>query len=200
MDVDLREIDTQQAYKLMSGSVVPRPIAWVSSVDAAGELNLAPFSFFTVASRKPPMLCISIGPGVGERLGTIKDTLENIRQQKQYVINIVNTDLGNEMQESAKNFPPEVDEFTAAGVTPVESTSVSVPRVGEAPISFELELDRIIELGSDHLILGKVVHYHIKDEYYLGNYKVDLDKLKPLGRVAHQYSEVQDFFSLPREK
>ncbi|UJF26701.1 flavin reductase family protein [Planococcus sp. 107-1] len=200
MDVDLRKIDTQQAYKLMSGSVVPRPIAWVSSMDTEGELNLAPFSFFTVASRNPPMLCISIGPGVGERLGTVKDTLENIRQHKQYVINIVNTDLANEMHESAKNFPKEVDEFAAAGVTPVASTSVSVPRVGEAPISFELELDRIIELGSDHLILGRVVHYHIKDEYYLGNYKVDLDKLKPLGRIAHQYSEMHGFFSLPREK
>lgn len=200
MDIDLRKIETQQAYKLLSGSVVPRPIAWVSSVDANGERNLAPFSFFTVASRKPPMLCISIGPGVGEREGTVKDTLENIRSQKQYVINIVNTELGNEMQESAHNFPREVDEFAAAGVTAAKSISVRPPRVGEAPISFELELDQIIELGSDHLILGKVVHYHIKDEYYLGNYKVDLEKLKPLGRLANRYSEMQGLFSLPREK
>ncbi|WP_203340186.1 flavin reductase family protein [Planococcus beijingensis] len=200
MNIDLREIDTQQAYKLMSGSVVPRAIAWVSSIDAEGQRNLAPFSFFTVASRNPPMLCISIGPGVGEREGTVKDTLENIRSQKQYVINIVNTELGNEMHESAKNFPSDVDEFEAAGVTAADSISVVPPRVGEAPISFELELDRIIELGSDHLILGRIVHYHIKDDYYLGNYKVDLEKLKPLGRLANRYSEMQGLFSLPREE
>lgn len=199
MDIDLREIETQQAYKLMSGSVVPRAIAWVSSIDAEGQRNLAPFSFFTVASRNPPMLCISIGPGVGEREGTIKDTLENIRSQKQYIINIANAELGNEMHESAKNFPSDVDEFEAAGVTAADSVSVAPPRVREAPISFELELDRIIELGSDHLILGKIVHYHIKDDYYLGNYKVDLEKLKPLGRLANRYSEVQELFTLPRE-
>lgn len=200
MDIDLREIDTQQAYKLMSGSIVPRPIAWVSSIDTNGERNLAPFSFFTVASRKPPMLCISIGPGVGEREGTVKDTLENIRLQKQYVINIANTALGNEMHESSRNFPSEVDEFVAAGVTAAVSTSVVPPRVAEAPISFEMELDQILELGSDHLIIGKVVHYHIKDEYYLGNYKVDLEKLKPLGRLANRYSEIENVFALPREK
>ena len=93
-----------------------------------------------------------------------------------------------------------MDEFEAAGVTAADSVSVVPPRVGEAPISFELELDRIIELGSDHLILGRIVHYHIKDDYYLGNYKVDLEKLKPLGRLANRYSEMQGLFSLPREE
>lgn len=200
VDVDLRDIDTKNAYKLMTGSIVPRPIAWISTVDSAGERNLAPFSFFTVASRNPPMLCVSIGPGVGEREGTVKDTLENIRSQKQFVINIVTSALGNEMQKSSINFPSDVDEFKAAGLTAVESTSIRPPRVGEAPISFELELDRVIELGSDYLILGKVVYYHIQDDYYLGDYKVDLEKLRPLGRLAGNYSEIQDLFSLPREE
>ncbi|WP_088006092.1 flavin reductase family protein [Indiicoccus explosivorum] len=199
MDVDLRHIETKNAYKLMTGSIVPRPIAWISSIDENGERNLAPFSFFTVASRKPPMLCVSIGPGVGERKGTVKDTLENIRSQKQYVINIATTALGNEMHTSSSNFPSEVDEFEAAGLTPIESAAIRPPRIAEAPISFEMELDQIIELGSDHLVLGKIVHYHIQDEYYLGNYKVDLEKLRPLGRLAGNYSEATNFFTLPRE-
>lgn len=200
MNIDLRTIDTKNAYKLMTGSIVPRPIAWVSTVDEEGNRNLAPFSFFTVASRNPPTLCISVGPGVGEREGTTKDTLSNILNTKQFVVNIVSSDLGDEMHTSSTNFPQEVDEFAAAGLTPVDSVHVQAPRVGEAPISFELELDQIIELGSDHLILGKVVQYHIQDEYYLGNYKVDLEKLKPLGRLAGNYSEADKLFTLPRVK
>ncbi len=200
MNIDLRSIDTKKAYKLMTGSIVPRPIAWVSTIDEDGNRNLAPFSFFTVASRNPPTLCISVGPGVGEREGTTKDTLSNIRSTKQFVINIVNSPLGDEMHISSDNLPADVDEFEAAGLTPLESINVQAPRVGEAPISFELELDRIIELGSDHLILGRVVQYHILDEYYLGNYKVDLEKLKPLGRLAGNYCEVDNLFTLPRVK
>lgn len=199
MEVDPRTLATKDAYKLMIGSVVPRPIAWVSTISHDGILNLAPFSFFTVASRQPPMLCISIGPGVEEREGTVKDTLANIRSQKQFVINVVSSNLGNEMQISSKNVASHINEFEMAGLTPTESTKVRPPRVGEAAITFELELDRIINLGSDHLVIGNIVYYHIKDEYYLGNYKVDLEKLRPLGRLAKDFSEINHVFSLPRD-
>lgn len=198
MDVDLRTLETKNAYKLLTGSVVPRPIAWVSTIDEEGIFNLAPFSFFTVASRQPPMLCISIGPGVEKREGTLKDTLVNIQNAKEFVINIVPSRLGNAMQKSSENVEREVDEFALAGLTPIESKVVRPPRVGESPISIELELNRIIPLGNDHLVIGNVVHYHIKDEYYLGNYKVNLEKLDPLGRLAGNYSEIRDLFTLPR--
>ncbi len=200
MNFDLRDLDNKNAYKLMTGSIVPRPIAWVSTVDEAGNRNLAPFSFFTVASRNPPTLCISIGPGVGERDGTTKDTLANIRNTKQFVINIVMSSLGDEMHISSNNFPADVDEFEAVGLTAAKSIHVQPPRVHEAPIAFELELDQIIEIGSDCLVLGKVVQYHIQDEYYLGNFKVDLEKLQPLGRLAGNYCEVGQLFALPRVK
>lgn len=196
--VDLRTLETKNAYKLLTGSVVPRPIAWVSTIDKEGVLNLAPFSFFTVASRNPPMLCLSIGPGVEERKGTLKDTLVNIQTLKEFVINVVPAQLGNAMHRSSENLSSEIDEFEVNGLTPVESTVVRPPRVGESPISIELELDRIIKLGEDHLVLGNVVYYHIKDEYYLGNYKVNLEKLNPLGRLAGNYSEIRDLFKLPR--
>ncbi|MFC3884809.1 flavin reductase family protein [Bacillus songklensis] len=198
MQFDPTQLSTKEVYKLLIGSVVPRPIAWVSTISEDGSLNLAPFSFFTVASRQPPMLCISIGPGVGEREGTEKDTLVNIRSQKEFVINVVPSYLGNEMQKSSENFPSAVNEFEAAGLTAINSEMVKPKRVKEAPIQMECRLEQIIPLGSDHLIIGKMVYYHIQDEYYLGNYKVDLEKLRPLGRLAGNYSESTEFFSLPK--
>jgi flavin reductase (DIM6/NTAB) family NADH-FMN oxidoreductase RutF len=195
---DPKELTEKDVYKLLIGSVVPRPIAWVSTISTEGVVNLAPFSFFNVASRNPPMLCISIGPGVGEREGTEKDTLVNIRNQKEFVINVVPSSLGNEMQKTSENLPSDVDEFEAAGLTTLDSTIVKPKRVKEAPIQMECQLEQIIQLGSDHLVLGRMVRYHINDDYYLGNYKVDLDKLQPLGRLAGNYSESTEFFSLPR--
>jgi flavin reductase (DIM6/NTAB) family NADH-FMN oxidoreductase RutF len=198
LEFDPTQLEEKHVYKLLSGSVVPRPIAWVSTISESGDLNLAPFSFFTVASRNPPMLCISIGPGVGEREGTEKDTLVNIRSQKEFVINVVPMYLGNQMAKSAENLPSTVDEFEAAGITPIDSNVVKPKRVKEAPIQMECKLEQIITLGSDNLIIGRMVLYHIEEEYYLGNYKINLDKLQPLGRLAGNYSENKDFFHLPR--
>lgn len=195
---DPKELTEKDVYKLLVGSVVPRPIAWVSTISTEGVVNLAPFSFFNVASRNPPMLCISIGPGVGEREGTEKDTLVNIRNQKEFVINVVTSTLGNEMQKTSENLPSDVDEFESAGLTTLDSTIVKPKRVKEAPIQMECQLEQIIQLGSDHLVIGRMVRYHINDDYYLGNYKVDLEKLQPLGRLAGNYSESTEFFSLPR--
>ncbi|SFJ53492.1 NADH-FMN oxidoreductase RutF, flavin reductase (DIM6/NTAB) family [Halobacillus dabanensis] len=191
------ELETKNVYKLLSGAVVPRPIAWVSTISSDGQLNLAPYSFFTVASRNPPMLCISVGPGVGEREGTVKDTLENIRATEEFVINISSTTLGNEVQKSAENFPSDIDEFAEAGLTPVPSEKVKAMRVKEAPIQMECKLNQIIKLGSDHLIIGEMVVYHIQEDYYKEQYKVDLDQLRPLGRLANVFSENKNFFSLP---
>ena len=117
MIIDPSDLDTHAVYKLLVGAVVPRPIAWVSSRNAAGILNLAPFSFFTVASREPPMLAISIGPRTnGEAYA--KDTLTNLRETQEFAINMVSLTLANAMHETSINHPPEVDEFTSAGVTP----------------------------------------------------------------------------------
>lgn len=191
-------IDEKNVYKLLTGAVVPRPIAWVSTISDLGELNIAPYSFFTVASRNPPMLCFSVGPGVGEREGTEKDTLVNIRSRKEFVINIVPSFLGNQMQRSAENVASSVNEFELAGITPIDSKLVVPKRVKEAPIQMECQLHKIIQLGSDHLIIGQMVMYHIDDDYYLGDYKVNLNKLNPLGRYAGNYSENNGFFQLPR--
>ncbi|MFD2924904.1 flavin reductase family protein [Halobacillus naozhouensis] len=199
MRFDPSEHETKNIYKLLSGSVVPRPIAWVSTLSDSGVHNLAPFSFFTVASRQPPMLCISIGPGVGARKGTVKDTLENIRTSKEFVINISSTPLGNEMQKTSENLASEVDEFEEAGLTPISSEKIRPMRVEEAPIHMECKLHQIVELGSDHLLIGEMVLYHIQEDYYMEEYKVNFEKLRPLGRLAASFSESRDFFSLPKE-
>ena len=198
MDLTPSDLKTKDIYKLLTGSVVPRPIAWVSTVSEDGVHNLAPFSFFTVASIRPTILAISIGPGTGEREGTEKDTLANIRTQKEFVINVVSSSLGNEMQKSAENVPAEVDEFEHAGLTPIDSKTVQPKRVKEASIHMECKLHQIIPLGSNALVLGEMTHYHIQDDTYLGDYKVDLEKLSPLGRLAGNYSESKEFFTLPK--
>lgn len=196
MIINPDDLNAKDNYKLLIGSVVPRPIAWVSTLSSDGIPNLAPFSFFTVASRKPPILAISIGPGIGEREGTVKDTLLNILEQKEFVINISTAALGNEMHRSSDNLPSDVNEFEHTGLTPAVSEIVKPPRVEEAPINMECILHDVIKLGDDHLILGRVVRYHVKDELYEKG-RINLTKLAPIGRLAGNYSLVEKIFSLP---
>ncbi|WP_059104486.1 flavin reductase family protein [Shouchella shacheensis] len=193
---DPKELTDKNIYKLMTGSIVPRPIAWVSSKNKKDELNLAPFSFFTVASRKPPTLLISIGPGVNEREGTIKDTLTNIRETREYVINIVPEQLGQNMHHSSASVKPDMNEFTLAGVTPQASQTIHVPAVREAPIAFEIRLDQVIPIGEDHLVLGQVQRVRVEQSAYLGNYKINIDGWKPLARLAGNYAGLTDSYSL----
>jgi len=196
MVIDPDTLDPQACYKLLIGSVVPRPIAWTSTVSKQGVHNLAPFSFFTVASRQPPMLCISVGPRDDEDMS--KDTLENIEQTGEFVVNIVSLSLSNTMYESSKNHPPEADEFEKAGLTPAPCEVVKAPRVEEAGVSMECVLDRILPLGTDHLVLGRMVRFHVRDELY-ENGRIDVAGLDPLGRLAGDYTKVETIFGLPLE-
>ncbi|WP_018922868.1 flavin reductase family protein [Salsuginibacillus kocurii] len=195
-----QDLEVQEMYKLMIGSVVPRPIAWVSSKSKEGVYNLAPFSFFTVASRQPPVLLVSIGPGVAEREGTTKDTLLNIEAQEEYVIQVVPEALGNQMHESSKHVDPEVDEFNLAGLKTVKAKEVDIPIVEASPIAFECKLNQIIPVGSDHLVLGEVVSVHIDDEAYAGNYRTAIDEWKPLARLAGDYASLSPAFKLPKDQ
>ncbi|MFX3648851.1 MAG: flavin reductase family protein [Paenibacillus sp.] len=190
------DITLEQMYKLMIGSVVPRPIAWVSTRSKEGVLNLAPFSFFTVASRYPATLLISIGPGVGERMGTVKDTLVNIRETGEFVINMVPASLVESMQRSSADVASGENEFELAGVTPKAGIRVDVPSVLESPIAFELTLDRIIAVGTDHLVLGKVEHVRVDAEAYAGHYKIALESWQPLASLAGNYALMKPAFSV----
>ncbi len=197
MIIDPDTLDPQSCYKLLIGSVVPRPIAWTSTVIREGVRNLAPFSFFTVASRQPPMLCISVGPRSDEDLD--KDTLSNLEETGEFVVNIVSLSLSNTMFESSKNHPPEADEFEKAGLTPAPCELVGAPRVEEAGVSMECLLDRVLPLGTDHLVIGRMVRFHVQDELYGDNGRIDVAGLDPLGRLAGDYTKVETIFELPAD-
>lgn len=198
MIIDPDALDPQSCYKLLIGSVVPRPIAWTSTVSRGGVQNLAPFSFFTVASRNPPTLCISVGPRTEGDQPT-KDTLDNIRETEEFVINIVSLPLSNTMHESSKVHLPEEDEFEKADLTPAPCEVVEAPRVAEAGVSMECVLDRMLPLGTDHLVLGRMVRFHVRDELY-ENGRIDVAKLEPLGRLAGNYTKVETIFELPAKE
>ena len=197
MIIDPDTLDPQSTYKLLIGSVVPRPIAWTSTVNGEGVHNLAPFSFFTVASRNPPMLCISVGPRTDQPPDT-KDTLSNIAEMGEFVINIVSLPLSNAMYESSETHPPEADEFEKASLTPAPCEVVTAPRVEEAAVSMECVLDRVLRFGTDHLVIGRMVRFHVRDELY-ENGRIDVARLQPLGRLAGNFTKVDAIFELPSE-
>lgn len=195
MIIDPSELDTTSVYKLLVGAVVPRPIAWVSSRSRDGVLNLAPYSFFNVASREPPMLMISIGPRTGGEVYA-KDTLTNMRETEEFVVNMVSLTLANAMYETSHNHAPEVDEFERAGVTPADCVVVKTPRVAEARISMECTVEHILALGSDHLVIGRMHRYHVQDAL-ISKGRIDQVALDPLGRMAGNFTKVETLFDLP---
>lgn len=172
----------KQPYKLLVGSVVPRAIAWVSTATAGGDVNLAPFSFFTVASDHPPTLCFSVARSARVD-APVKDTLANITVTGELVVNIGRTDLLKAMNTTASIVPPGADEFTLAGLTPEPSTLVAPPRIAQAPIAMECHLDRLVEVGDYTLVLARVLLWRfeegVRDDFY-----VDMTALRPLGRLA----------------
>ena len=148
------EIDHRQCYRLLIGAVVPRPIAWVSSVDENGVGNLAPFSFFTTVSHYPPMVSIS----VGERVKQPKDTTANIEATKGYVIHTVTEGWQEAMNASSANYEPEQDEFAEIGLETVPSDLVDAPRIKDCPVAMECTHERTITFGDEwatHLVIGR---------------------------------------------
>jgi flavin reductase (DIM6/NTAB) family NADH-FMN oxidoreductase RutF len=194
--IDPEPLDATATYKLLVGSVVPRPIAWTSTVSTDGEPNLAPFSFFTVVCRKPPMFSLTIQPRTDGL--TSKDTLANIRETEEFVINVVSRPLAGAMHHTSFDHPPDADEFELAGLTPIAADLVRPPRVAEAEISMECVLEHVMPLGiNDTVVIGRMVRYHVSDRVYdADSGRVDLAALAPVGRVAASYAPVETIFSL----
>ncbi|MNK67795.1 Flavin reductase like domain protein [compost metagenome] len=200
MIIDPQTLTHQDRYKLLNGSVVPRPIAFVSSMNAEGELNLAPFSFFNVVGSSPMSVVFSVMRRGPEALK--KDTLRNIEETGEYVVNIVNEALVARMNVTSADFPHGVNEFAEAGLTPIPSEVVRPPRVAESPINMECKLIQTVEVGSGPgggtLIIGEVLRFHIWDELYEGG-RIDPDKLQAVGRMAGaSYTRTTDRFDLVR--
>lgn len=197
---DVGAMAPQNVYKLLISTVVPRPIAWVTTQDLDGSVNAAPFSFFNCVSGNPPVVCFGIG---GRAPGDAKDTGGNIRRTGEFVVNLVNYALAGPMNVTAIEFTKDVDELRQAGLHTAPSSKVRPPRIAEAPVSFECERLVIVEVGVDRsVILGKVVAIHIADECVLDAERcyVDTPKLDLIGRMhgGGWYARTTDRFELPR--
>lgn len=201
MEINPDTLPNLSVYKLMSGSILPRPIGWVSSVDAEGRPNLAPYSFFNGVCPNPPHVLFC--PNIRRTDGSNKDTLNNVRATGEFVLNIVTETLAAAMNITAAEVPADVDEFEAAGLTIAPSVTVKPPRVAESPIHFECKVAQIVDIsdepGGGSVVIGRVVHLHIDDRLLIDGDKIDLAALQPVGRLAGGgYCRVTDLFELER--
>ncbi len=200
MTVDPCSTDPSSIYKLLIGSVVPRPIGFVSTISPEGAFNVAPFSFFTVASSNPPVLVFTVGNRAIP--DPRKDTLRNITTAREFVVNVVSEEFGPKMNICAGDYPPDVDEFELSGLTPIPSDLVKAPRVAESHINMECRLLYTIAMSGlvngGNLVFGEVVRFHIDDAYF-NNFRIDHDKLRAIGRMAgNSYTRTQDRFDMIR--
>ena len=198
MHIDPQIAAPQAIYKLLIGCVVPRPIAWVSSLSDDAIPNLAPFSFFMAVCNNPPPLAFSSG----RRADKKKDTIHNIEYTQDFVVNMVDDALAEQMNLTSGEYAPEVDEFALTGLTAAPGIKVKAPRVAEAPISMECRVVQILPVGRGphSLVLGEIVYFHIRDDLYnLDTGRIDMHKLHPIGRLAgNLYTHVHDIFEMKR--
>ena len=198
MQFDPQIVAPQSIYKLLIGCVVPRPIAWVSSLSDDTIPNLAPFSFFMAVCNNPPTLAFSSG----RREGNQKDTVRNIEYTQDFVVSLVDDALAEQMNFTSGEYPPAVDEFALTGLTAAPGIKVKAPRVAEAPISMECRVVQILPVGHGphSLVLGEIVYFHIRDDLYDPNTgRIDMHRLHPVGRLAgNLYTHVHDIFEMKR--
>lgn len=181
MIIHEQTLDAEQAYRLLTGVVVPRPIAWISTRSANDCVNVAPFSAFTFAAYKPPMVVV----GIGTRGGKLKDTARNIQATREFVVNICDHALLEKLHLSSMAYPSEVSEAAALELQLRPSVSIGTPSLAQAPISLECMLHQSIDLGEPvvTLFIGNVRVFYIRDDLY-ANGKVDTDRLHPIARLA----------------
>ena len=196
--IDLSSIPPRDAHDLLGSAIIPRPIAWVSSVSAEGKVNLAPFSFFSGVTWSPPTLSFSV---LNRKDGSRKDTIVNIDETGNFVVNMVSEEMGPMMVETAAIVGSEIDEAQQTGVELIPSTIVAAPRVKNAPIAFECELDRIVTVGSGtysaNLVLGSIKLMHMNEEIFESETCVDHQKAHLLGRLSgSKFCKIRTIFDI----
>jgi len=194
MRIDPAYLDAETAYRLITGVVVPRPIAWVTTLSNSGVVNLAPFSAFTFVSPKPPMLAIS----VGRKGGIYKDTAQNILNNEEYVVHIADSSLMTAVHESSTEHPPDVSEVEELRLSTLPGERVKVPRLAAAPVAMECRFRQCLEFGEtrSRLIVGEVLVFHIRDGL-LNNGKIETEALDPIARIAGpRYAKLGEIITL----
>lgn len=200
MFVDCKDSAPKQLYELVVNAVVPRPIAWVSSISKSGISNLAPFSFFNAFSANPPILGFSPGLKRGaDNQPVQKDTLRNVIETEEFVVNMVNLENAESMVKSSANFDANTSEFEELNLTQLPSKMVKAPRLGESPINMECKLFKIVDLGSNQLVLGQILCIHI-DDSICSDGIIDVVKFQPLARLGGElYAALNAPFPLHRQ-
>lgn len=199
MFFDFEKLPTRERYKLIVSTIVPRPVAWVVTQDADGINNAAPYSFFNALTDDPVVIAIGCGPTPE---GSKKDTLQNIRNTGQFVVNLVSAENAEQMNVTAIQFPPEVDELKEAGLTATPSTLIKPPRILESPVALECETFQLIPVSHHTIVLGRVLAMHVRDDCVLDPAKnyIDTEKLNLVGRMHGRgwYARTTDRIEIPR--
>jgi flavin reductase (DIM6/NTAB) family NADH-FMN oxidoreductase RutF len=204
MFVNCSETNIKDLYKILIGAIVPRPIAWVSSRGQSGINNLAPFSFFNCFGVDPPMVGFSpafksIKNSDGEIIKLPKDTLRNITETKEFVVNIVSRNIAEKMNQTSADYPATISEFEGAGLTAVPSQLVRPPRVAESLVNLECKLIQVVHHGNNNLVLGEVVAIHLSDDVVTSSFHIKEDVLQAVGRMeGNWYTTTTDRFEMPR--
>ncbi len=181
MEINVKDLEPSMIYKLMISAIVPRPIAWVSTVSKDGILNIAPFSYYAGVSSVPPLIMISIGK---KETKEKKDTWQNIEETGEFVINTVTKELADKMNITSLPFEKEINEFEKAELTPIPSDIVKAPRIKESPINIECKKFEIIEIGKMGMILGEILKFHVRDDLINEKGYIDTTKLEIVGRLG----------------
>jgi flavin reductase (DIM6/NTAB) family NADH-FMN oxidoreductase RutF len=201
LSIDPVNLTERENYKLLIGSIIPRPIAFVTTQSHDGILNGAPFSYFNIVSSNPPLISLSIQRSAGNQ----KDTARNIIETKEFVIHIVDEQNVEKVNQTAASLPPEQSELELAQLTPVQSVKISVPGVKEAKIRMECTLAHLLELGEGDspgcdFIIGEVIQFHIDSDIY-ENGRIDPKGLAAVSRLAGtDYAKIGEIFSIERPK
>lgn len=194
--IDPASMSERDNYKFMIGSIIPRPIAFVTTMSKEGVLNGAPFSYFNIVSSNPPMISISIQRSKGNQ----KDTARNIADTKQFVVHIVDEQNVEKINQTAASLPSDQSEIELAKLTPINSVKVSVPGIREAKIRMECTLEHSLDLEGCDLIIGKIVQFHITEDIY-DNGRIDPRGLAAVSRLAgNDYAKIGEVFEIERPK
>lgn len=194
MEIDARSLSHEATYKLMIGSVVPRPIAWLTTVSPSGLVNAAPFSAYTMVSTRPAIVIVNCA----RRSGVSKDTARNAEATGGFVLNVVSEDLAEVVHKTSAYYPSDVSETDALGIELAPSRLVAPPRIAAAPVNLECKLLQILEFGEDRdqNLVGEVVYFHVRDSIYADG-KIDQTRLRPLARLGGPtYARLGEFITM----
>ncbi len=200
MQFDISNLDPSIIYKLLTGTIIPRPIGWISTIDENSTNNLAPFSYFNMVSSEPPCVMFSTRRDDNKN----KDTLNNVLANSQFVVNLVTEEVVAQMNITSQSVAPDVDEFELSGVTPIDSIFIKPKRIKECLVNFECEMIHHYfienqENGGACVVIGKIITMHIDDSILIENNKINLETYRPIARLSgSNYSKIGEIFSIKR--